>query len=76
MNSSTRANSDTACVGRNFTTQGASDVLAAQVGSESNNISLSGSMQESLVNLNFTFESNNASALDSYNCVFWNFTDP
>ena len=64
------------CIGQNVSTLGASDVIAAQVGTGSNNITFSSSLQESPISLNFTFESNPDSILNSYRCVFWNFSDP
>lgn len=77
VNTSTRAVEDNTCVREQFSTQGASDVLAAQIGSRNNNNrSFSESLQNSPVSLNFTFESGNGSTADSYRCVFWNFSDP
>ena len=64
------------CTGQTISTLGASDVIASQVGTGTNNISFSSSLQESPVRLNFSFESNPDSILDSYRCVFWNFSDP
>ena len=74
VNTSTRA--ITPCTGRNFTTQGASDVIAAQVGARNKNRTLQNSLQGSPINLNFTFESAGSTVLDSFNCVFWNFSVP
>lgn len=74
VNTSIRA--ITPCTGRNFTTQGASDVIAAQVGTRNKNKTLSNSLQQSPINLNFTFESQDGALLDCFSCVFWNFSVP
>ena len=74
VNTSTRAISP--CTGRNFTTQGASDVIAAQVGAGNRNRTFQDSLQGSPINLNFTFESAGSTVLDSFSCVFWNFSVP
>ena len=74
VNTFTRA--ITPCTGEQFSTQGASDVIAAQVGSRNNNISSSMSLQDTPIHLNFTFENATNGMLDSYSCVYWNFSDP
>ena len=74
VNKSTRAIAP--CTGQNFTTQGASDVIAAQLGARDDNRTFLGSLQESPISLNFTFESTDNTVLDSYSCVFWNFSVP
>ena len=74
VNTFTRA--ITPCTGEQFSTQGASDVIAAQVGSRNNNISSSMSLQDTPIHMNFTFESAANSSLNSYSCVYWNFSDP
>lgn len=66
----------TPCTGQNISTTGASDVIAAQVGTGSSNSTFSSSLQKSPISLNFTFESTSDRIVDdSYRCVFWNFTD-
>ena len=74
VNSSTQA--ITPCTRRNFTTQRASDVIAAQVGTGNRNRTFQDSLQGSPINLNFTFESTGGTVLDSFSCVFWNFSAP
>ena len=65
----------TTCTGEQLRTQGATDVLSAQVGSRSKNISNSESLQNKPVKLNFTFTTTIDSTLESYRCVYWNFSE-
>ena len=55
----------------------ASDILSAQIGSRTGNVSLYASKRfqaENLVEMNFTFPRIDNKSL--YLCVFWNFSDP
>ena len=71
FNASTR--SVTTCTVQRLSTQAAADVISAQVGSMNKNISDSESLQDTPVDLNFTFTTN--STLESYRCVYWNFSE-
>ena len=64
----------TPCTGEQLRTQGATDVLSAQVGSR--NINNSESLQGTPIGLNFTFVTTVHSTLESYHCVYWNFSEP
>ena len=66
----------TTCTGEQLRTQGATDVLSAQVGSRNKNIDDSESLQDKPVRLNFTFMTTVNSTLESYRCVYWNFSEP
>ena len=70
----TSVRSDTTCTQRQLRTERAADVISAQVGSMNNNISDSESLQDTPIRLNFTFTTNNT--LESYHCVYWNFSEP
>ena len=74
FNASTRL--VTPCTGEKLITQGATDVVSAQVGSRNKNTSYSESLQGTPVGLNFTFVTTVPSTLESYRCVYWNFSEP
>ena len=64
------------CTGKEVRTQGATDVLSAQVGSRSENDSGLESLLYTPIDLNFTFVTNINSTLEAYRCVYWNFSEP
>ena len=74
FNTSTRP--ITTCTGEQLRTQGATDVLSAQVGSRIKNTDDSDSLQYTPVGLNFTFVTAVNTKLESYRCVYWNFSEP
>ena len=64
------------CNGEQLRIQGATDVLSAQVGSRSPNNGASSSLEYSPVYLNFMFVTSVNTMLESYHCVYWNFSEP
>ena len=65
----------TTCTGEGtLTTMAASDVVAAQVGMESNRFDTSPTLQGDPVFLNFSFKTVENGSL--FRCVFWNFSQP
>ena len=67
---------DNTCNGEQLRTQGATDVLSAQVGSRTKNTNDSQLLQHAPVKLNFTFVTSTSIVLESYCCVYWNFSEP
>ena len=65
----------TTCTSEQLKTQGATDVLLAQVGSRKKSDD-SKSLQETPVGLNFSFMTTVSVKLESYRCVYWNFSEP
>ena len=76
MGFSTINASITTCTGEKVRTQGATDVLSAQVGSRSENDNGLESLLYTPIDLNFTFVTNINSTLEAHRCVYWNFSEP
>ena len=60
--------STTTCTGKEVRTQGATDVLSAQVGSRSKNDNRLESLLYTPIDLNFIFVTNINSTLEAYRC--------
>lgn len=65
----------TTCTGEKFNTQGATDVLSAQVGSKNKRV-IDESLSYIPIGLNFSFVATINHTLESYRCVYWNFSEP
>ena len=76
MGFSTINASTATCTGEKVRTQGATDVLSAQVGSRRENDNRLESLLYTPIDLNFTFVTNINSTLEAYRCVYWNFSEP